>query len=114
MEKAKLRTTELAMFEEEVCTKCLNDDGIEKLCPILSILAANGESDLVYERDQIDKETLSFHVCLMRRTEEEISVSSVLGWIGQSSTEEVGEVLREIEDSYHFDVISATRKKTDK
>ena len=105
MKKAKLRVSELGAFENEVCADCLNDDGDNKMCVTLGQLAAMGECDMVYEMDFIDIETGSFQKCMMRRVDEEVSVKSIFEWIDTTSTEEVGEVLSKIENSYHHDVI---------
>ncbi len=105
MIKAKIRTSDLYLFEEEVCEDCLNDDSDQKLCYMLGQLAVEGECDGVYTLENLDEETGSFHKCLMRRTEEEVSIPSIVRWIDTSSTEEVFDVLTSIEESYHYGVI---------
>lgn len=105
MKKAKLRVSELAEFQEEVCAECLNDDGEDKRCFIIGKLSSGGECDGVFDMPSLDKETGSFQKCLMRRTEEEVSVPNIIKWIDTASTEEVGSVLVSIEETYHYDVI---------
>lgn len=109
MKKAKLRVSDQMMFQEEVCSDCLNDNGEDKMCFILGELAYSGECDMVYQMDKIDKDTGCFFKCMMRRIEEEVSVDSIIKWINETSTEEVANVLDEIEASYHFDVLRDNR-----
>jgi len=105
MKTEKFCISELGIFKDAVCTDCLNDDEEDKLCSILGELAASGECDMVYHLDVIDKETGCFNKCMMRRTDEENTISGIVEWIDKARTEEVECVLKKIEGSYHYDVI---------
>lgn len=99
MEKVKFRISDLFSFESSHCAACLNDDGDDLHCTILTILGVEGSCDLVFKN--IEGGT----VCGMRRTDEEVSIENIIEWLGVSSTEEVGSVLEVIEKSYHYDVL---------
>jgi len=105
MKKAKFRVSELAIFQDIVCTDCLNDDGEDKMCFILGELSASGGCDMIYQLDTPDIETGFSIKCMMRRTDEENNISGIGEWIDNARTEEVECVLKKIEGSYHYDVI---------
>ena len=107
MKKVKLKVSELAEFNDDVCSDCLNDDGDKKLCFILGELSFAGECDGVFETGFIDVETGSSVKCLMRRTKEEVSLPNILKWMELAKTEEIASILVAIEDSYHHGVIKS-------
>jgi len=105
IKKAKLRVSELMIFEEEVCTECLNDNGDDKMCYILGELSASGECDGVFDMESIDQQTGSFQKCLMRRVDEDVNSENIIDWIETARTEQVATILNCICESYHYDVI---------
>ena len=105
MKKAALSVSYQATFQEAVCADCLNDiEEKEIFCNILGMLAMNGEHDCIYMMDEL-QDTGCFVKCMMRRTQEDISIQGIMRWINEQRTEDVEEVLVGIEESYHFDVL---------
>ena len=98
MQKAKLRTTDLVMFEERVCAGCANYETDEEKfdqCYILCDLGSGGENGCVLVGD---KEEIN---CMMRKDRDDFSIEK---YINESSSEEIKRMYDAIRESYHFEV----------
>jgi len=108
----KLNTSELAEFEAINCDNCIHNRREEDPCFVLGEIAMNGTSTMLYRQDDDYYDDGEEIDCRMRMysASYENKEEWIKEWIAEARTEEVEEVLIEIEGSYHYDILRKHNK----